>query len=200
MKKLSQPELEEAFVDVRKAYRLLYHYQRRVLDLVKFIGDHLGCKYKSGHPKFSNASPRDGKGSLDLYAWDWLNMYLYEFHLGHLSVDGKKLAFSILLQSDTGYFDLHREGRSKLSVEKFVSPEASQTRLVLVVGYNTWKPAIFDDPNKYLNGNDSYISKKEEKVICVKAYNLSSFTNEESTLALIDDFNDFCTSNGIPIK
>ena len=80
MENLTKQELEKVFIDVRKAYRLLYHYQKRVLDLVKFIGDELDFKYHGGWVKFSEQCPRNGKGALTNSAWEWLPMYYYQFH------------------------------------------------------------------------------------------------------------------------
>ena len=82
-----QKEVESAFTEVRKAYRLLADYQRKVLDLVDFIGSSFGRTYSGGYPKYGNPSPRNGRGSLDYWSWDWLNLYFYEFHFGTEKID-----------------------------------------------------------------------------------------------------------------
>ncbi len=201
MEPLKQHELSAALVDVRKAYRLLYHYQKRVLDLVQFIGDNLGFAHRGGYPKFSSPSPGNGRGKLNLWAWDWLNMYLYEFYMGKSKINHKELALSIVIQSDTGYFDQESKTKSRIDVEKFNNPENSKTRLIIVVGHNTWNPDIFSNPNKFLTSNEnSYVYEVDDKRICAKAYDLSLFVDEQSTLKQIDDFSSFCLRNGIAIK
>ncbi len=92
-----------ALVDVRKAYRLLFLYQKRVMELVQFMGDTLSFNYKGGWSWFSANTPSKGKGSLENWAWDWLNMYFYEFNFSSKEINKNKINFSILLQSDTGF-------------------------------------------------------------------------------------------------
>jgi hypothetical protein len=77
---MTPSDFENALIDVRKAYRLLYLYQRRVMDLVQFIGDSLTFRYAGGWSWFSDNTPKGGKGSLENWAWDWINMYFYEFN------------------------------------------------------------------------------------------------------------------------
>lgn len=199
MKKLTQAELEEAFVDVRKAYRLLYHYQRRVLDLVKFIGDNLGYDYNGGWSYFSHPAPRNGKGKLDFWSWDWLNMYFYEFHFGFKNVNGTNVGFSIFLQSDTGFFDVEMNG--KTNIEDFAEVDQSKTRLIFIAGKNGWNPPQIIDDNKI--SSKVVNLKKELKdggFMIGKAYDLSKFRDEESTLTQIEDFINYCTNEDIMLK
>lgn len=79
-------ELDKSLVEVRKAYRILFDYQTRILDLVKYIGQKTQFSYSGGYSKFSNSGPNNGRGSLDLWAWDWLNFYFYEFNFGSLDI------------------------------------------------------------------------------------------------------------------
>ena len=72
--------IKDTLQEARKAYRFLYDYQKRILDLVSYIGGKYGFRYRGGYSKFSNSSPRDGKGNLGNWAWDWLNLYFYEFN------------------------------------------------------------------------------------------------------------------------
>jgi hypothetical protein len=47
---------------------------------MKYIGKKFNIPYAGGYSKFSDSSPKDGKGSLGSCAWDRLNLYFYEFH------------------------------------------------------------------------------------------------------------------------
>jgi len=99
-------ELKNSLIEVRKAYRLLYDYQKKVLDLVQFIGTEFGRSYKGGYSKYSNVTPRNGKGHLSNWGWDWLNMYYYEFNFHN---EENKDFFSVVLISDTGYYEAKDE-------------------------------------------------------------------------------------------
>ncbi|WP_299577479.1 hypothetical protein [uncultured Sunxiuqinia sp.] len=208
MGSITKQELDAAFVDVRKAYRLLYHYQKRVLDLMQFISDSLPFSFEAGHSRFSSPTPKDKRVDLGRWAWDWLNLYLYEFHFGTTKIDGKKISFSIVLQSDTGFFDKEATAKTKIDVSKFVKPEISKTCLIFVAGYNHWNEEILACPNKYLSKDNTYvfnevneaIGKEKAMLLCAKSYDLSLFVDEESTLAQIDDFNLFCSAIGLAIK
>jgi hypothetical protein len=73
-------DFENMIINVRSSFRLLYFFNRKVLDLMKYIGRKFNLRYIGGWSKFSDSYPKDGKGSLENWAWDWLNLYLYEFH------------------------------------------------------------------------------------------------------------------------
>lgn len=200
MEHLNISQLDEVLCDVRKAFRLLYFYQRRVLDLVKFIGNNLEYDYKGGNSIFSNPCPRNGKGNLDMWAWDWLNMYYYEFFFGYKTIAGHNITFSIFIQSDTGYFDA--ENDSRISIENFAPVEYSKTRLILIAGQDGWKVEKFHLRLKELSSHNTNFSESlpDGGIIIGKAYNLSEFLNEESTRSKVEDFISFCREKNIIIK
>lgn len=200
MENLTNHQLEEALFDVRKAYRLLYFYQRRVLDLVKFTGDTLEFEYKGGNPIFSAVTPRYGKGNLNLWAWDWLNMYYYEFHFGFNLIAGHNITFSIFIQSDTGYFDI--ESNNRIAVESFAPVENTRTRLIFVVGKDGWDITKLDPNTKVFSSQrtDFYDSLPDGGIMIGKAYNLSEFINEESTRLKIGAFISYCKEKNVIIK
>lgn len=45
-------ELENALLAVRKSFRLIHDYQRRVLDTVQFIADQFGMPIVAGYTLF----------------------------------------------------------------------------------------------------------------------------------------------------
>lgn len=194
--KNSQKDLEAIFIDVRKAYRLIYVYQRMVLDIIKFIGDLTMRRYEGGWSKFSNSSPKDGKGSLDLWAWDWLNMYCYEFYLGEKHVGENCIGFSIWLVSDTGYYDT--ENIDKRDVHSFKEISRSETKLVFVVGKNTWH-SNYEDTEDMLRGNSFDYVKHDDnnRTLIAKSYKLSQFSNADNTREIIKEFAAFCNANAI---
>ncbi len=191
-------QVENILLDVRKAYRLLYSYQRKVLDLMKFIGYLTTWNYEGGWCKFSDPSPKNGKGVLDSWAWDWLNLYTYEFHFGFKEINGSKIKFSVWLVSDTGFYD--SDSKDKRNVETFSSVEESATKLIFVVGKNIWHtsfPDFLDNLKK-----TKLIEKKEStvgnEVLLVKSFNLSSFINADEARKRTEELVSYFKENGIP--
>jgi len=195
--KISTLEVENILIDVRKAYRLLYDYQRKVLDLMKYIGVLTSRRYEGGWCKFSQPSPRDGKGSLDNWAWDWLNLYTYEFWFGNKKINGNEIQLSVWLVSDTGFHDANSKDAE--SIETFSTVEDSATRLVFVIGKNTWHRSFNDFiPNNLKKDALEYVRKNEKGTLLVKSFNLSGFINADETRNRLQEIVSFCNANGIP--
>lgn len=201
-----QQELSLAFIEVRKAYRLLYFYQRRVLDTVKYLTDALGMRVQSGWSLYSENAPRNGRNlNLDLWAWDWLNMYMYEFYCGAKIIGDDSYQFAIQIQSDTGPFD---EMVEATNVTDFGPVDIASTRLLFIIGKNRWKNEDENAGDAYfynistLKAKESpiYVEKSDgdNKVFFLKSYLLESFCDEESILSNIRDFKTELLNNNLP--
>jgi hypothetical protein len=190
MSTITKHELNMALIDVRKAYRLLYSYQRRMLDTVKFISDTLSINVQSGWSIYSGNSPKNGgKLHLDSWAWDWLNMYMYEFHFGEQTIGDDKFQFAIMLQSDTGPYDSDRV-KIGTEVDLFAPVEEAETKVIFQVGKNRWKAEEYGD-NPIFTSKTSSILKEVEgdhKFFMAKSYPLSDLIDEEAILSTLDDF------------
>ena len=106
---------------------------------------------------------RKEKGSLENWAWDWLNMYFYEFKFKTKDLQSYQLNFSVILQSDTGYYD--SEADDQLAIDKFESAEKSETKLILLVGKNCW-----NFPNKYEFDSNMSLFKKDVTTVVKKIF------------------------------
>lgn len=192
-------DFEKALIDVRKAYRLLFLYQKRVMELVQFLGDSLSFSYGGGYSWFSENTPRSGKGSLDNYPWDWLNMYYYEFNFTTKEVSGNKFKFSILLQSDTGYYD--SDSDNALDIKSFLPVEESQTRLIFLIGKNCWHPDYSsdfeDDAFFHKKLFTEYVKVDNDKSLLSKSFFLKDFGNLESSQKSLSTWIEFCKNNGV---
>ena len=72
--------IKDALCDVRKAHRIIYAYQKRMMGIVRFIGKKLDFPVCEGYKWFSNgASKRISSGT---WAWDYIYSYLLEYYLG----------------------------------------------------------------------------------------------------------------------
>ncbi len=194
--KNSIEQIEAAFLDVRKAYRLLYTYQQRVMDIIKFIGQLTSRQYNGGWSKFSNSSPKDGKGNLDMWAWDWLNMYCYEFFFGDAIINGNKIGLSVWLVSDTGFYDT--EAREALNLDSFSAVENATTKFVIFAGKNAWYKESDDFWNNFKKDAPEYIEKNDDGILLAKSFSLSSFINEAASRKCLHQFAAFCAANSIP--
>ena len=210
MANLKKEELKDILVDVRKSYRLLFKYQRRVLDLVKYIGNYYGFTYFGGYSWFSKLTPRKGKGYLENWSWDWLNMYLYDFHFQDKIRENEIIKFSILIQSDSGYYDSISEEKNEISktdLEGFIDPREATTRLIIITSKNGWNLGELFHKNegefnelqlsKYQN---RWRLKNDENDIFAKAYDLSFFLNQEETIRILDEYFQLCVKEDILIK
>lgn len=194
MANLEKKDLQEILHDVRVSYRLLFEYQTRILDLMKFIGDYFSYPYKNGHPLFCEKIKYT---SLNRWAWDWLGMYNYAFYFGTKNLNGTAINFSVDLYSDTGAFDRDISGLERLKVDTFDSVENSETKLVLIA----WKEGHFvEELLKNFNREKvEYIPKDNQQHIA-KAYDLVDFIDQAETEEQLEDFSNFCEKHGLKIK
>lgn len=194
----------EIMTDVRKAYRLLFEYQTRLLALVKFIGGKYGFDYHGGYPRFSNNQPRQGSGSLDFWAWDWLNLYFHEFRF---TTNENHISFSVFALNDDGFYQSCQEAgcaQDKLNTQEFKLPEQSNSKLILVASYQSW---IVQFPIAALNWNtvdftltDKGTQTNDKGVLFFKSYAIEHFFNQNDALIQLADFEKECQNHGIPLK
>jgi hypothetical protein len=200
-------ELEAVFTDVRKAYRLLYHYQRRVMDTVRYISNLLSINLQSGHPIFSDLTPGENKRpDLDRWAWDWLNMYFYEFYCTAKKIDTDTYQFAIQIQSDTGCYDT---GANELDIENYSPAELAATRLIFIYSKNRWKGEQQEDHKRFtgfhsipaLSANQPSTFKEEhdngDKFFVMMTMPLENLVDESSIKSEIDRFLQFLKQNNL---
>lgn len=204
--KLEQEEFNEILIDVRKSFRFLYLFQRRVMDLVKFIGNHYEFVYQEGHSHYSNTH-KPKSGGLEKWAWDFLPMYHFNFQFNSREINGKEFCLSVLVQCDTGFYDKDlKQQNDKLDIHRFNSVEESQTVLHLILresknGLDLEKykkqrrmkgsPNMFPESSTELDENDIWLGYK---------FSILEMINEETTLECLKKFESHCRSMGFEIK
>lgn len=194
--------IKNTLQEARKAYRFLYDYQKRILDLISYIGGKYGFRYRGGYSKFSNSSPKDGKGNLGNWAWDWLNLYFYEFNFEPKNINNNIIYFAIFIVNDTGYFDAKTEKEvSKLDTSSFKSVEESQSKLIFVAGKNMWNGwgGRWDEP-EFISQEYGSKNEGENTLMIFKHYSLENFENEEKAMFCIKDFEKYSLKNNIELK
>lgn len=194
--------IKHTLLEARKSYRFLYDYQKRILDLISYIGGKFGLKYSGGYSRFSNSSPRDGKGSLGNWAWDWLNLYFYQFHFEPKILNDDTIYFAVFILNDTGFFEAYYENKAdKLFTSSFKPVEESESKLIFVVGKNIWKGygVRWDEP-EFITKKYGQRKEDDNSLMLFKHYSLESFEYEEKALSCIKDFEKICIENNIEFK
>lgn len=130
-------ELTEALADVRKAYRLIWAYQRRMMDLIQVIADDFeGLQFYAWSPLHTRrptqltSNPLKGK-----WAWDMVPFYKVSFLYKPEGASPHDLAegdwlLEIHLDSDTAGFEAQR---GEPDAGKFPDADTSRSTLSLIV-------------------------------------------------------------------
>ena len=212
--------LSNALLDVRRAHRILYAYQRRMLDLVHFIQSKLDMREFRGFKHFSNPiyGPSKGHSRLniwhDMWAWDYLYSYLFEYHLGEQKTSDEEYEYklSLIQYSDTGYFDREEEEEAtRLELEKFKPEDKSGSKLLFFLEYKSKDSEWVWKDGPYMEGivlDKKVGSKKHTKqvrgaskdgkqILC--SFPLERFINMEATLEVLREFRSYCQEQGIHV-
>jgi hypothetical protein len=202
---MSAIEIDEALLDVRRAYRLLHDFQRAALDAAKYVGKRVGFTYQGGYPLFSNVSPQRGRGSLENWSWDWLNLVCYDFHFNN-GTDENHFNLLIRLFSDTGYFMSDQATAAKTDVTSFAAPEASETKVAFILyGKEKWtgehdKFAETKDQVRQFLEKDELPAKLRAAGIVGKCFPFSRLANEKAADDLVDELIKWAKANGFPME
>ncbi len=207
---LSKDDLKSLMVDVRKAHRLIYMYQRCMLDLANRVGK----KYKLGKPigrkRFSSPIKKmriscgDTLSVSDIWAWDFLYSYVFEYTFNACKRDKMYGHFSIFQVTDNGYFlsdgkqiedtgnkDAHLD---KKEIERFWDAESSSSYIILAFDRpSSDKKKLFGEVTevmKLYGGDKDLIEKNHEdgNKLFAKRYATEEFFSEESIEANLNEF------------
>lgn len=209
--------IENILSNVRKAHRLVFEYQKRMLDLMQLVRNQYNFpKSPAGKKHFSNPLHNTEKFSKDnkdaniniyekMWAWDFIYSYEMEYYFGEkTNNNGYKCSMSIFQITDNGFYlkdGFEREQRKnitkdlKLKTEKFWDAEESSSYLIFVaVVYNeNTERKFFPDVRKYIielygKDKDLKVKKSKECTLVAKRYHISHFYNKESSKKWLDDF------------
>ena len=214
-------DIDNIFVDVRNAFRLLNRYQKRILHIVSYIreqtpfNDMWGCKnwYSAEIGKRRNSpDPEYAKLSVhkDMWGWDFLYGYIFEYYFGKQRISKKHVEMSIFQISDDGFFISSQDKKHMTNVASFEAAESSHSYLVFLVTVFTTKNSELwlSDPNfpddkmidfltKFLSFPiDTKITKNEKgEVAIIKKYELQRFASQHEADCVIRDFGRIVKEN-----
>lgn len=156
-------ELDNAFTDVRNAFRLLARYQSRVLDIVNYIREHTPYTDMWGVKRFSDIihSRRDCPDKeyanlsvwKDMWSWDFMYNYLFEYYFGQVKIQRKVIDMSIIQVSDDGFYRSMANNPSPTDISTFLPADESNSYLIFTAGWNEW---LRDDEEE---DNEAFLHK-----------------------------------------
>jgi len=196
MLELNPVQLQNQLADVRKAYRLLYQFQKRVLDILRLFEDEFSIEYYGGYAHFSNQTPAASFGSLEDSAWDWLNLYLHEFHFREEELRYRyHINLSVFLVSDTGYFDT--PNAEKNIIKTFVPADQATTKLVFMIGKDAWHDGFDDFELNFKSKSPDYVRTTKKGKVLAKSFELDAFSSQMGAIQAFRQLLNFWRENGI---
>lgn len=206
-------ELDNAFTDIRNAFRLLARYQSRVQRIVNYIREHTPYTDMWGKRRFCDTigtrrdSPdKDYESNLrvwyDMWSWDFMYNYLFEYYFGQAKFGRKIVEMSVIQVSDDGFYKSMSNNPSETDISTFLPADESNSYLILTAGWNAW---LRDDQeenfeeflHKFLAGSKDfsvYIDDKGHWSI-TKRYLMQRFASQKEADKVLVDFGRLVESN-----
>ncbi|MFA8436784.1 MAG: hypothetical protein ACEPOZ_19940 [Marinifilaceae bacterium] len=206
----SKEELQEALCDVRNSFRLLKEYQQRMLDIVSYIKERYSMPEFSGKKHFCDKirNKRSGYADLqvwkDMWAWDFLYAYEFEYYLGQNSVKlddvNLRYAMSVLQVSDSGFYESTESQKHRNRIETFKESVESSSALIFIFerikGNADWLwdsgASILDEVGVSLikNKGASMVVNKGNNCFIAARYPLEEFFDQASCDTVLREFDN----------
>lgn len=193
-----------ALIDVRRAHRLIYAYQRRMLDLAYYIKNRLNFPEFQGGKLFSHSirNKRNGYQHIfhEMWAWDFIYSYVYEYNFGEIElVHGSLCSLSLVQYSDTGYFDID-EDNLETNLDSFLEPEKSNSKLLFYLEVKLKSAKDWKWDIESVSHDKKYASKEFQKEIIrdkkhiqvFYSFPLDRFVNEKTAIEALKEFLKYC--------
>lgn len=209
----TKEDIKQMMVDVRKAHRLIYQYQNRMIQLANRIKTEYDLNNPVGRKRFSNpigTTRRENdyqEANLrvhDKWAWDMLYSYEFEYYFGKVIRNGLAGCLSVFQLSDNGYYmadGYYREQNkseghiSKEKIEKFWPSEDSSSYLILA--FEVFPEAEYryffrhpkDSVVSLYGGECDTLTKSHDRNIFVaKRYPIKDFFSRETVSETLTEF------------
>lgn len=193
-------KLAKALVDVRKAYRLIYLYQKNVLSTIERFAQEFAVTFYWWTPTEFSAPPQRGTDLTKRWAWDLLPLY----------------STAILYTSEGGQSTEHSPGEWLLSFQlttdssfeadgeepnptTFDPAKESETSIIVSLWYckkaisSNWFYGIWNNQEYPENEFEEYVDP--EGLVCVKKeYSLERLETEELITNAVEEFKELLIS------
>lgn len=215
----TKKDIHQLMEDVRKAHRIIYQFQDRMLQLMNRIANDYGLNHPVGRKRFSNPIGSTRRGNdypeanlrvHDKWVWDMLYTYEFEYYFGKMLRNNLNGCLTVFQISDNGYYlaDGHRleEGEvghlSKRAVNDFWSTDQSDSYLIFAFeSFPQQGHRIFLKHPKnsivrlYGGYDDIIIEHNGENTIVAKRFSIEDFFSRESVGELLEEFSNLVSSN-----
>lgn len=212
----TKEDVKQMMADVRRAHRLLYQYQDRMLQPVNRIANEYSLDSPSGRKRFSNAIGAMRRGNdypeanlrvHDKWAWDMVYSYEFEYYFGKNIRNGLGCCFSVFQLSDNGYYlaDGHyrennstNEHISKRKIEDYWPSDYSSSYLIFALEcFPKEKNRYFfkhpKDSIVSLYGSDtnSLVKRNKDNVLVAYRFPIEDFFSRVSVDEILMEFSNF---------
>lgn len=206
-------EIDNIFIDVRNSFRLLNRYQKRMLQIISYIREQTPFNDMWGSKDWYSAeigkrrdSPDSEYAKLnvrkDMWGWDFLYGYIFEYYFGMEKINKKKVEMSIFQISDDGFFISDHANKHMTDISSFEPSESSHSYLIFNVAiYTTQYCHWLADPSfpndnykdfltKFLSSpSDTSIFKYDSgEVVVLKKYEMQKFATQQGADDVIRNF------------
>ena len=206
-------EIDNIFVDVRNAFRLLTRYQERVLNIVNYIREQTPYKdmwgsknWYSDEIKSRRNSPDKEYAKLnvfkDMWGLDFLYGHFFEYYFGSTKKGRYTIEMSIFQVSDDGYFISNDENKHMTDISSYANSEISHSYIVFNVSVYTTKQSQLwlHDPDRpeedwenfltrFLESSiDKIITSTDKEYTILKKYEMQQFSSQSEADKVITDF------------
>jgi len=196
--------INDMFLNVRRAYRLLHDYQGMVRDAVRYISDQLDILEGAGRAKFAGDAIA-GYRYLRQPSWDWLPMMACEFHFVKDIGDNEWLSLSLFIISDTGFIegDERMNDKGNLPVA-FATSDLSSSKFAFILRKNHWDPFPFMEDKvqmrNFIKTGGSLPKDLVETGFVGKCYDMSCLTSEFEADKVVNDVIAFASEKSWPLE
>ncbi|KQU93897.1 hypothetical protein [Devosia sp. Root105] len=190
-------DLGSTLVDVRRAYRLVWAYQRRVMDVVQFISSNFqNHEFYAWTPLKFNGSPQLTTNILRRWAWDGLSLYKASIFFRPVGADPDKLVkdqwyLEVHIDSDTVEFP---EGKAEPDASKFPDVTTTRSKIVLIAWLNTgaaranWYHQMWNT-SEWPEGDREIVEQSHMPVSCIQlTYDLADFSGKPPIELAVAEF------------
>lgn len=215
----TQEDLTNTLLNVRKAHRLLKEYQERILNSMFYIQNKFAMPEVRGERHFCNtfATYKSGDAKLkvwkDMWSWDFLYSYEFEFYFGEdyerlknsafmledeTALKDGAFALSIFQISDTGFYKGKTEDGNDLT--GFATVDESESLLMFVFSVKPkdedwiWSEEFDKSKHQLIRKNEANYTVN--KRFLAKTYPMEVLFNKETLDEALTEFNttikDFC--------
>lgn len=202
--------LKKTFIDVRRAFRLIYELQRRINDIVYYIKEQTYFENCVGIKRFSREISNrkqalDDYAKLklfkDMWAWDFIYGYQFEFYFGNLQIDNLWASMSVLQISDDGFAISKKGNKEETETSTFESAENSESYFLFMISCAEkvdnfiWLKNNDIEDEQYIDyflssGNEFQIEHDGQAKFIIKKYPMERFSTQSDTDFILNDFAD----------